>query len=198
MGKQKEVPVKDLIRELSFFSELPQTCPVCGNSLHFGYSENDGNDFYRLECDNEKEQHSSTLGTYKDETRGLFYKPLEAWYTRKLEPVTKPEQVKKKYIGAEGAVALERQLRAYKINGVATIPIIEKFVQASANRRIADVKSLETLTPEEAHKVLEDAKEAHQNAKQRVAKDAQKKAETKNTSGRIETGASFEESFGRN
>jgi hypothetical protein len=62
---------KGVIEQASFWSSLPQTCPVCGSSLSLDFHE-DKYKFYSLLCSGPT-RHRSNLGQYKSGD-GLFYK----------------------------------------------------------------------------------------------------------------------------
>jgi hypothetical protein len=66
---------KELIQQLSFYSQLPQECPICSSGLAFSYRETQGYKFWSLVCSGEP-QHESVFDQYKADG-GLFYKA--AW-----------------------------------------------------------------------------------------------------------------------
>lgn len=189
--------VKSLIRELTFFNELPDECPVCKAPLHFLYDEVEGNDFYRLECDG-GEKHSSTLGTYRDESKGLYYKINQPWYTSKRQrsddppPVAHSEEPKKQAPPAKtvthpapATTTKDRRLtneRAAAMHEELGKLDIKNHYEFATNILDRETKSLTELTEAEALEVWSAAK--------RQARKA--------NSGRIQDGATYEESFGRN
>lgn len=63
---------KELIQQLSFYSQLPQDCPVCGSSLGFTYREAQGYKFWGIICAG-LPQHQTNFGQFKADG-GLFYK----------------------------------------------------------------------------------------------------------------------------
>lgn len=75
---------KAIIKESSFFAELPDVCPVCGLGLYLHYHKatkaNKSYDYYELHCQG-RPQHRSTFGQHADGGT-LFYKSKdwETWY----------------------------------------------------------------------------------------------------------------------
>jgi len=74
--------VRGLVKELSFFTQLPERCgdKQCDAEVHFTFrnvadAKGDKHDYYGMEC---SRGHSATFGIYKGE-RGLFYKSGEPW-----------------------------------------------------------------------------------------------------------------------
>ncbi len=68
---------KDAIAQASFWSELPDLCPMCaaGLYLHFRITKEGDYKYYELYCQG-KPKHFTQFGQYK--TGGLFYK-AESW-----------------------------------------------------------------------------------------------------------------------
>jgi hypothetical protein len=64
---------KELIQQLSFYSQLPHQCPICKADLAFSYREAKSYKFWSLVC-NGAIRHESTFGQYKADS-SLFYKP---------------------------------------------------------------------------------------------------------------------------
>lgn len=62
---------QDLIRQLKFYSNLPQVCPICKAAIGFDYHEAEGFKFYSLSCSGPV-RHEANFGQYK--AGGLFYK----------------------------------------------------------------------------------------------------------------------------
>lgn len=63
---------KDAIMQASFWSELPDLCPICGETLYLHYRETkDEYKYFELHCRGE-EPHRTQFGQYKH--GGLFYK----------------------------------------------------------------------------------------------------------------------------
>jgi hypothetical protein len=71
---------KEAIAQASFWSELPNNCPLCGAELflHYRETKDDGYKYYELHCRGDK-THYTQFGQYK--TGGLFYKQ-NAWAER--------------------------------------------------------------------------------------------------------------------
>lgn len=76
---------KDAIAQASFWSELPDLCPVCSETLflHYRETKDDGYKYYELHCRGEV-SHRSQLGQYK--SGGLCYK--RDWQETSFAPVT--------------------------------------------------------------------------------------------------------------
>jgi hypothetical protein len=85
---------KELIQQLSFYSQLPQECPVCGSGLAFSYREAQGYKFWSLVCSG-KPQHEATFGQYKADG-GLFYKNSWTVVQRGREEEEEPAPIPQK------------------------------------------------------------------------------------------------------
>jgi len=81
---------RELIRQTTFWRELPTTCPVCAAPVspqHRKVTATSGAnagktfDFYRLVCAGEP-RHETTLGQYQDGS-GLFYRHNSEWTTQR-------------------------------------------------------------------------------------------------------------------
>lgn len=58
--------VKELIKQVSFFCELPSSCGNCRkSSLGFRHRNVQGNDFYEVICENPECAFTFPLGTHK-------------------------------------------------------------------------------------------------------------------------------------
>jgi hypothetical protein len=76
---------KELICGASFWSELPNQCPLCAADLYLHYREtkDDGYKYYELHCRGQQ-THYTQFGQYK--TGGLFYK-ANSWAERTFNSV---------------------------------------------------------------------------------------------------------------
>ena len=76
---------KDAIAQASFWSELPDHCPICGETLflHYRETKDDGFKYYELHCRGDV-THRSQFGQYK--SGGLFYK--RDWQEASFAPAT--------------------------------------------------------------------------------------------------------------
>ena len=68
---------KVVVKQIAFFSELPEKCPVCGALVRLTYREPKDFTFYGLACLGEP-SHETTFGVHKTGD-GLFYKKSEPW-----------------------------------------------------------------------------------------------------------------------
>lgn len=76
---------KEAIAQASFWSELPNNCPMCGAELflHYRETKDDGYKYYELHCRGQQ-THYTQFGQYK--TGGLFYKN-NSWQERTFSSV---------------------------------------------------------------------------------------------------------------
>jgi hypothetical protein len=172
---------KELIQQLSFYSQLPQECPVCGAGLAFSYREAQGYKFWSLVCSG-KPQHESVFGQYKADG-GLFYKaawtvvqrgreeeegPPPAPAPQKAAPLTQESaQVAAKGPELPGGLATVVQMKhlgeALKEAGL-TVPsganARESSLVAQQQRNFlstvlgSKVTLIKSLTEEQAHRIL--------------------------------------------
>jgi len=68
--------VTDAIKMAAFFSELPETCPRCGEPVHLTYRKAQEYEFYGMQCSH---GHQTTFGQLK--AGGFYYKKDEVWKT---------------------------------------------------------------------------------------------------------------------
>jgi len=73
-----DVNVKNLVEQAAFWSMLPSKCPVCNSEVVFTYRHPQDYEYYGMQC-NGIERHEVTFGEYKDQAKGLYYKPNEPW-----------------------------------------------------------------------------------------------------------------------
>lgn len=71
--------VKDLIKEISFFNELPPQCGKCGDrDLGFRHRNVDKNDYFEMVCNNPECGFTFPLGQHK-EGGTLFPNYTKGW-----------------------------------------------------------------------------------------------------------------------
>lgn len=72
--------VKDLIKEVSFFNELPHKCQNCSDTdLGFRHRSVSGNEYYELVCNNPDCGFTFPLGQHKDNKDTLFPNYTKGW-----------------------------------------------------------------------------------------------------------------------
>lgn len=64
---------KEVIKQASFWSEVPDKCGLCGASVFLFYRSPEGNTYYGLRCSGEV-THETNFGQYKNEAEGLYFK----------------------------------------------------------------------------------------------------------------------------
>jgi|GEM_PF-6764902 len=69
--------VKEAIKELTLFSEVPTKCPRSGAPITFKHRKADENDFYEV-VSRSNPEYKSTLGQHRNSDT-LFYKNNEEW-----------------------------------------------------------------------------------------------------------------------
>lgn len=64
---------KEVIKQASFWAELPDKCGLCGASVALFYRSPEGNTYYGLRCSGDV-THETNFGQYKNEAEGLYFK----------------------------------------------------------------------------------------------------------------------------
>lgn len=75
--------VKDVIKHASFFTTLPQKCPLCDSPVHLNYRSPQTFHYYGLRCVGPT-IHECNFGAHK-EGETLFYKGTDSWHEAKFE-----------------------------------------------------------------------------------------------------------------
>lgn len=65
--------VRELVKNASFWSELPRSCPTCGMTVQFMFRNPQDNEYYGMQCTGSP-KHETNFGIYKDSAKGLYYK----------------------------------------------------------------------------------------------------------------------------
>jgi hypothetical protein len=68
---------KKVIENVAFFSELPDTCPICQSTTVFSFRNPKEYNFYGMRCTGTP-AHECTFGQRR-EGNGLFYKGQDSW-----------------------------------------------------------------------------------------------------------------------
>ena len=68
---------KKVVENVAFFSELPDTCPICQSPTHFSFRNPKDFNFYGMRCSGTP-AHECTFGQRR-EGNGLFYKGQDSW-----------------------------------------------------------------------------------------------------------------------
>lgn len=75
--------VKEVIKNASFFTTLPQKCPLCDSAVHLNYRSPKEFHYYGLRCVGPT-THECNFGAHK-EGGTLFYKGTDSWHEAKFE-----------------------------------------------------------------------------------------------------------------
>lgn len=73
---------RDLIEQMSFWTQLPTECPLCGASVYLFHRQPQGYDYYGLKCVGQEgdgtNAHECNFGIYREGNGTLFYK-ADSW-----------------------------------------------------------------------------------------------------------------------
>ena len=75
--------VKEVIKNASFFTTLPQKCPLCDSAVHLNYRSPQTFHYYGLRCVGPT-IHECNFGAHK-EGETLFYKGTDSWHEAKFD-----------------------------------------------------------------------------------------------------------------